>query len=122
MITAPFHTIGSAHEARFGEDFDSLLTAAVSSSFEPERVGAELDELTLLSVLSHFAAAGSYDPAQPAVGWGLVQDRDNPRIRAHRYAIHYAADRIDVVTFRGIALAADQSVVFDVAVTPMAQG
>jgi len=62
VTAADRHVIGSAHEARFGESFDAELAAAIESAYDPARAAGELDELGLLGVLAHYAAAGHHDP------------------------------------------------------------
>jgi hypothetical protein len=113
LTTAGLYVIGAAHQARFSEDFDARLNAMIDAAVDPARAVAEFDELALLIVLSHFAAAGRYDSANPAPAWGLEVDDDDTRARLHRYVIRYSASVIDVVTFRGIAIAPDQSIVAD---------
>ena len=115
MSTRKLHVVGSGHEARFGEDFDARLTAVTAAAFDPARAATELDELAMLDVLAHYAAAGPYYPDTPppssGPGWGLEASAIDPRLRIHRYAIHYTARIVDVVTFHGVAIAAHQSVV-----------
>ena len=93
MSTAGLHVIGSTHETRFGESFDAYLHAAIGAARDPGRGARELDELGLLTVLAHFAAAGDYQPESPTSvpGWGLEVDPGNPRFRHHRFAVHYSA-------------------------------
>ena len=64
MISAKLHVVGSAHQARFSESFDPDLTSALQAAYDPVRAARDLDELTLLGVLAHYAAAGSYYPVE----------------------------------------------------------
>jgi hypothetical protein len=121
LNTASLHVIGTTHQARYSEDFDQRLDAVINGAHDSARATLELDELVLLSVLSHFAAAGPYDPSNPAPAWGLEADPNDPRARFHRYVIHYSANLVDVVTFRGIALATDQSIIADAGVSTLGE-
>lgn len=65
MTTGQLHVIGRNHEARFSEDFDQVLADAIRSTLDPNLAAAELNDVTLLTVLANFAGVGSYDPADP---------------------------------------------------------
>lgn len=120
MTTADLHVIDSAHEARFGESFDAELAAAIESAYDLARAAGELDELGLLGVLAHYAAAGHYDPDQLSRRdwWGLETDADNRRLRRHHYTVHYSTTRVDVFIFTGVTIAPDQTVVGTVSARP----
>jgi hypothetical protein len=114
VSTRKLHVIGSGHETRFGEDFDARLTAAIAAAHNPARAVTELDELVMLDVLAHYAAAGPYHPDTPppaGPGWGLEASAVDPRLRIHRYVIHYTALIVDIVAFHGVTITAHQSVI-----------
>jgi hypothetical protein len=96
LSTAKLHVIGSAHQARFSESFDAELTRAIQAAHDPARAARDLDELSLLSVLAHYAAAGRYDPDQPDLKqmWSLEPVPSDPRVRRHQYVVHYSATRV----------------------------
>lgn len=120
MTTAQLHVVGSTHEARFGESFDADLAAAIRAAHDPARAGIEFDELGLLAILAHYAAAGHYDPAErfSRDSWGLEADPDDGRLRRHHCTVHYSATRVDVFIFTGVAIAPDQTIVGTVLVRP----
>lgn len=55
MSTGQLHVVGRGHEARFSEDFDQVLADAIRATPDPRLAAAELDDVTLLTVLAHFA-------------------------------------------------------------------
>ena len=120
MTTAQLHVIGSAHEARFGESFDADLTAALALAHDPARAAVQLDELGLLGVLAHYAAAGPYEPQDQDVrySWGLEPDPGDRRLRRHHCTVHYSATRVDVFIFTGVAVAPSQTIVGTVTIRP----
>lgn len=67
VTTSGLHVIGSTHQARCGESFDAQLAEAIEAADDSVRAGAELDELTLLAVLAHYAAAGLQDPDRTVI-------------------------------------------------------
>jgi len=117
LSTARLHAIGSAHEARYGENFDETLADVIARSHNPAVAADQLDERTLLTILAQFAGAGRWDPYGPALADAAAQfpgdlapDDYDPAIRRYRYVIfHQPGDVVDLITFEGYALRPDQT-------------
>ena len=117
MSTAKLHAIGSAHQARYGENFDEILADVITRCHNPAIATAQLDERTLLTILAQFAGAGRWDPDDPPAGdaaaellGDLVPDDYDQAIRRYRYVIFYQpGDVVDLITFEGYTLRPDQT-------------
>ena len=117
MIPYRLHVTGSGNEARFAESFD--LDKVVKACTDPTVAELVLDEHALLGCLTAFAGSGPWDPhgrsGRDPTGellGGLEPHPTEPSVRLWRFVIHYPpGDTVDVVTFAGVALTADQTVV-----------
>ena len=65
MSTGQLHAIGRGHEARFAEDFDQVLAETIRSTPDSTQAAAELDDVTLLTVLANFAGVPTTLPTHP---------------------------------------------------------
>jgi hypothetical protein len=123
LSTAKLHVAGPAHQARYSERFDKALADAIASSPDPAQATIELDDTALLIVLTHFAGAGRYDPADPPdPRTGTLQllavDVDAPRIRRFSWDWWHAGRALGRFVFAGTTLSPDQTVVADVVFEP----
>lgn len=123
MSLARLHCIGRGHEARFSEDFDQALAAALSATPTPLRAAAELDDVALLTVLANFAGAGPYDPSEPASANPLLElDAAQPVLRVFRWHWWWAGTPMGRFAFAGRTLTTSQTVVFQARFEPVRRG
>lgn len=89
MITPNLEVVGSAHRARFGEDFDAVLADVITRCHDAAVATDQLGELALLNVLAVFAAGGQWDPgdrdsaAKSQMADGLLVSAANSAVRHH---------------------------------------
>ncbi len=116
MSTGQLHVIGRGHQARFSEDFDQVLAETIRSSPEPTQATAELDDVTLLTVLANFAGVGAYNPAAPSTERKhsiLHVDPANPILRSFPWAWWRRATPMGRFVFTGRTLDPGHTVVAD---------